>query len=171
MLARGCSDLNRFRTLTMSWSLIPGQLLPARARSARRSSPASPAATLRHRSVPQWSTGPSAVGAHRASARGGCASASCGERTARSLSARRWAQSAIRMTEFFEPYGAGREPSARRPDSGELPKASDRVSLAQISSGGRKVLVRARPCGKARQAPGLLDDAVYGRARRGRGRR
>jgi hypothetical protein len=80
--------------------------LPARVQSARCPSPASPAATRRHRSVPRWSTGPSAVGGHRASVRGGCASASCGERTARSLSARRWAQSTFRMTEFSNPRGS-----------------------------------------------------------------
>src|SRR5204863_487026 len=56
--------------------------LSVRVQSARCPSPASPAVARRHRSAPQWSTGPSAVGAHRASVREGRASASCGERTA-----------------------------------------------------------------------------------------
>ncbi len=59
-----------------------GSLLsPCRVRSPRCPSLASPVATPRQRSFPKLSTGRLAVGARRASGRGGGARASCGERT------------------------------------------------------------------------------------------
>jgi hypothetical protein len=69
MVGEGATGSVFFWAITGRWSLIPGQLLRARVRSARHPSPGSPAATLRPWPPPKWSAGRSAVDVRPANVR------------------------------------------------------------------------------------------------------